>query len=101
MIVAEDFYRTPFASQNQFRQTVSIQIAEDRATHQANVSQTPGVFHIGREFPTCASKDQRGSRFWITSRHHSPTDKQVESAISNDIGHSQVAGARLLARQSL
>ena len=48
-VVAEDFERSPFAGQNQFRIAVPIQITEDRSAHQSNSRQRPRLLPV--QFP--------------------------------------------------
>ena len=49
VIIMEDVNGSPFASEDQIRKTIAIEIAPDRAAHQADLLQSPGVWLI--DFP--------------------------------------------------
>src|SRR5947207_14440691 len=79
-LVAEDVQRSPFASQNQFGKTVSVQVAPDDAADQADLFQQTAVLRI--QLLPVAAIDSRGGGLRVTARNHATTDKQIEVAIS-------------------
>ena len=79
---------------------VPIQVAEDRAAHQADVGQAARVLRIDLEFAANVAKQSRGSREGILSRQTPAADKEIEQTIAIHVGQGHRASARLAPGQT-
>src|SRR5215472_9658722 len=70
----------PVARQNQFRETIAIQIAKNRAANQANLFERLRIHHIDLPLIPIVTKDPRRDRLRITPRDNTTPNKQFKFA---------------------
>src|SRR5690606_27108584 len=77
----------PLTGEDQFGVAVAVQIAEDRAAHDARILQVrrPG----GLEAAPGVEKEARWPRDRVSARARARADKQVRITVAIDIGHRE------------
>src|SRR5882757_1681127 len=95
MIIMKDVQRTPFASKDELRVTVPVQVTPNRAANQSYSFQSPTVSFIQAPLTTSVLKDPRRSGLGITAANNPATDEKLELAVSVHVGQCQRAHTRL------
>src|SRR5262245_47286220 len=81
--------RTPFTSDNQIGSSIAVQVAEDRATDQAQLFEWLG-WH---ETATFIAQPLGERRLGVTSGNDASADEQIQITVTIHIGNSQGASA--------
>src|SRR5216117_2149227 len=92
-LVAEDFQRAPFATQNQLRKTVTVQVTPDGAADQADFFQQTAVLRIQLELLPVTAIDSRGSGLGVAPRNYTSAGEQIEVAVRVHVRQRQRARA--------
>ncbi len=98
-IVFENANRPPFARQNQFRKTVSIQITPNRAGDKSNGLKDTIVGRVNRPASVLIPKNHRRRGLWITPGKAPAPDEQIEIAVPVDVAKRERSRRRGLAGQ--
>ena len=101
VIIVEDSEWSPVTGEDQFRESVRVEVAENSRADQARLFKTVDLAVSRFEYAAVVPEEVRAGRFRITSGNGPPSDKQVEIAVAVDVGnrHRSDCGKRGEARK--
>ena len=82
LVVLINANRPPLAGENQFRKSIAIQIAEDRAADESSFCERGGVGCVEFQDAAVIAKKLRARRLGIASGDQPPTGEHVEIAVA-------------------
>src|SRR6059036_3580371 len=88
-VVSEDFDRSPFAGEDQFRKTIAVEIAPHGSSDTADFFQEMAVGCIQLQLLSIVAKEARRSGLWPATRNDTATNEEIQLPITVHVRHGQ------------
>src|SRR5581483_7711460 len=95
MVVMKDADGAPLKSNNELRETITVEIAPQRAADHPNVFQDAAVRLVEHEGAVLIAENSRTGRLRIPSSLNPAADKQIQVAVAIQIPHRKWPNARV------